>query len=74
MFLATDLDDALIQMPLVIGTRMIAPDSTREMPTKLIDPKSDGLAADHHAPLSQKVFNVSCVQREAMVRPKRHKL
>ncbi|SMD09127.1 hypothetical protein SAMN06295998_12916 [Primorskyibacter flagellatus] len=69
MLLATDRDNDFVQMPFVVGAGAIAPDAIRNMPTKSIDTQPDGFPADNHAPLSQKVLDVSRAQRETVVRP-----
>lgn len=69
MLVAMDRNSVFVEVPFVVGTRAITPDATREMATKSIDPQPDGLPADNHAPLSQKILNVSRAQREPVVRP-----
>jgi hypothetical protein len=69
MFLPSNRDNDLIQMPFVIGARTIAPDAICEMWTKAIDPQPDRFTADNHTALGQQVFNVGRAHCEAMVSP-----
>jgi len=69
MFLLSNRDNDLIQMPFVVGARTIAPDAICEMWTKLIDPQPDRLRADNHTALGQQVFDVGRAHCEAMVSP-----
>ncbi|MFT7448874.1 MAG: galactitol-specific phosphotransferase system IIC component [Glaciecola sp.] len=58
MFLPSNRDINLIQMPFVIGVRTIAMDAICEMWTKAIDPQPDRFPADNHTALGQEVFDV----------------
>jgi hypothetical protein len=58
MFLPSNGDNDLIQMPFVIGASTIAPDAICEMWTKAIDPRPDRVPADNHTALGQQVFDV----------------
>jgi hypothetical protein len=69
MFLPSNRDNDLIQMPFVIGARTIAPDAICEMWTKAIDPQPDRFPADNNTALGQQVFDVGRAHCEAMVSP-----
>ena len=61
MFLPSNRDNNLIQMPFVVGARTIAPDAICEMWTKAIDPQPHRVPADNHTALGQQVFDVGHV-------------
>jgi hypothetical protein len=69
MFLPSNRDNNLIQVPFVVGARTIAPDAICEMWTKAIDPQSDRFPADNHTTLGQQVFDVGRAYCKAMVSP-----
>jgi hypothetical protein len=69
MFLPSKRDNNLIQMPLIIGARMIAPDAICEMWTKAIDPRPGRVPDDNHTALGQQVFDIGRAHCEAMVSP-----
>jgi hypothetical protein len=69
MFLPSNRDNNLIQVPFVVGARTIAPDAICEMWTKAIDPQSDRFPADNHTTLGQQVFDDGRADGEAMVSP-----
>lgn len=66
-----DRDHNLIHVPLVVRARSIATDTTGEMRTEPVDPQAHCFAADNHAALHQKILDISCAQRKAMVNPNR---
>ena len=68
---AVDHDDDLVQMPLVIRLRSIAPDAACERRPKPVDPEPLRFAAHHNAVLGQKVLDIRCAQREPMISPDR---
>ena len=69
MLLATDRDDYLIQMPLIVWSWAVSADAMSEVLTKAVDPQSDGLAADNDSSLRQKILNIRHTQGEAVIRP-----
>jgi hypothetical protein len=69
MFLPSNRDNDLIQMPFVIGARTIAPDAICEMRTKAINLQPGRVPADNHTALGQKVFDIGPAHCEAMVSP-----
>jgi hypothetical protein len=69
MFLTSNRDNDLIQMPFFIWARTIAPDAICKMWTKAIDPRPDCFPADNHTALGQQVFDVGRAYCDAMVSP-----
>jgi hypothetical protein len=69
MFLPSNRDNDLIEMPFVIGARTIAPDAICEMWTKAIDPQPDRFPADNHTAIGPQVFDIGSAHCEAMVSP-----
>ena len=58
MFLLSNRDNDLIQMPFVVGARTTTLDAICEMWIKAIDPQPDRFLADNHTALGQRVFDV----------------
>src|SRR5690554_1553418 len=63
-----DRDHDFVQMPFVDWSRPIPADAGGGMRAKAIDPEADGFAADD-APLRQKILDICCAERKAMVGP-----
>jgi hypothetical protein len=69
MFLPSNPDNDLIQMPFVVGARTLAPDAICEMWTKAIDPQPDRFPADNHTAPGQQVLDVGRAHCEAVASP-----
>ncbi len=68
---AVDLDEDLVEMPLVAGPWPLPPERIGVALAELAAPLADRLVAQDHAPLGQELLHVAIAQREAEIQPHR---
>jgi len=71
VFHTIDRDHGLVQMLFVVKARALPADADSKMCAKPVDPKADRFAPDDNTALRQKIFNIGCAERKAVVGPDR---